>query len=125
MRPVRPDSSRHTRVAPLVSLHHLDRLSPVSPNSLRRLRAVPPSDPWSVRPASRRDPARTLLAAPTPLRTFRGWYGTPAGAPFTVNTRPEAEPDAAALPCHRRPNMFYLDRVTERTAPAAGRNWTR
>uniref|UniRef100_J3LMD9 Uncharacterized protein n=1 Tax=Oryza brachyantha TaxID=4533 RepID=J3LMD9_ORYBR len=63
----------------------------------------------------------------TPLRTFRAWSGSPAG-PFMVNTRPEATPNAtAALPCHRKPVMFYLDRVTEMStstpAPAGG-NWT-
>ncbi|CAD6210584.1 unnamed protein product [Miscanthus lutarioriparius] len=42
-------------VAPLVSLHHLDRLRPISPNSLKRLHAV-----RSLVGASRRDPARTL-----------------------------------------------------------------
>ena len=140
-------------VAPLVSLHHLDRLSPISPNSLKRLHAV-----RSLVGASRRDPARTLQqsicyyrprsrgsgavtvtlsvsvswgymvhlypsAVPphelqTPLRTFRAWSGSPAG-PFTVNTRPEAAPNATALPCHRRPVMFYLDRVTTEESPGA------
>ncbi|XP_066353482.1 uncharacterized protein [Miscanthus floridulus] len=136
-------------VAPLVSLHHLDRLRPISPNSLKRLHAV-----RSLVGASRRDPARTLQqsicyyrprsrgaavtlsvsvswgymvhlypsAVPphelqTPLRTFRAWSGSPAG-PFTVNTRPEAAPNATVLPCHRRPIMFYLDRVT--TEESAG-----
>lgn len=53
----------------------------------------------------------------TPHRTFRAWSGLPAG-PFTVNTRPEA---AAPLPCHRRPVMFYLDRVAGEPNPALGR----
>uniref|UniRef100_A0A0D3FGQ8 Uncharacterized protein n=1 Tax=Oryza barthii TaxID=65489 RepID=A0A0D3FGQ8_9ORYZ len=83
-------------VAPLVSLHHLDRLNPISPNWLKRLPA-------------------------TPLRTFRAWSGSPAG-PFTVNTRPEATPNATALPCHRKPIMFYLDRVTAMSTPTT--NWT-
>ncbi|XP_062210730.1 uncharacterized protein LOC133912149 [Phragmites australis] len=137
-------------VAPLVSLHHVDRLNPISPNSLKRLHAV-----RSLVDASRRDPTRTLQqsicywrsrnrftlsvsvswgymvhlypsAVPphelqTPLRTFRAWSGSPEG-PFTVNTR-----NATALPCHRQPIMFYLDRVTEEPsapAPAAGQNWT-
>uniref|UniRef100_K4AK01 Uncharacterized protein n=1 Tax=Setaria italica TaxID=4555 RepID=K4AK01_SETIT len=116
-------------VAPLVSLHHLDRLSPISPNSLRRLHAV-----RSLVGASRRDPARTLQQSicyhrsrsrsgggltlsvsvswgymlQTPLRTFRAWSGSPAN-PFTVKTRPEAAPNATA-----RPIMFYLDRCRER-----------
>ncbi|XP_066388288.1 uncharacterized protein [Miscanthus floridulus] len=145
-------------VAPLVSLHHLDRLNPISPNSLKRLHAV-----RSLVGASRRDPARTLQqsicyyrprsrprgtvtlsvsvswgymvhlypsAVPphelqTPLRTFRAWSGSPAG-PFTVNTRPEAAPNATALPCHRRPVMFYLDRVTtEESLGSAGQKQNR
>uniref|UniRef100_A0A0D9VSE2 Uncharacterized protein n=1 Tax=Leersia perrieri TaxID=77586 RepID=A0A0D9VSE2_9ORYZ len=147
-------------VAPLVSLHHLDRLNPISPNWLKRLHAV-----RSLVAASRHDPSRTLQQAicyhhssnhrrrftlsvsvswgymvhlypaavrphelQTPLRTFRAWSGSAAG-PYTVNTRPEATPNATALPCHRMPIMFYLDRVTEMStsAPAqaqAGRNWT-
>ncbi|KAL5210171.1 hypothetical protein ABZP36_005794 [Zizania latifolia] len=146
-------------VAPLVSLHHLDRLNPISPNWLKRLQAV-----RSLVGASRHDPSRTLQQAicyyrprrlrrrrrftlsvsvswgymvhlypaavpahelQTPLLTFRAWSGSPAG-PFTVNTRPEATPNATALPCHRKPIMFYLDRVTERSksTPMAGRNWT-
>lgn len=138
-------------VAPLVSLHHLDRLNPISPNWLKRLHAV-----RSLVGASRHDPARTLqqsicylrsrafnlsvsvswgymvhlypAAVPphelqTPLRTFRAWSGSSTG-PFTVNTRPEATPNATALPCHRKPIMFYLDRrVMEKSTPA-GRNWT-
>ncbi|KAL6907602.1 hypothetical protein ACP4OV_002641 [Aristida adscensionis] len=136
-------------VAPLVSLHHLDRLSPISPDSLRRLHAV-----RSLVVASRRDPSRTLqqsicyLSLPaglagaatlavsvswgymvhlypsavpphelrTPLRTFRAWSGSPAG-PFAVNTRNET-----ALPCHRRPVMFYLDSVA--AAPEASATLT-
>ncbi|RCV45513.1 hypothetical protein SETIT_9G460500v2 [Setaria italica] len=123
-------------VAPLVSLHHLDRLSPISPNSLRRLHAV-----RSLVGASRRDPARTLQQSicyhrsrsrsgggltlsvsvswgymlQTPLRTFRAWSGSPAN-PFTVKTRPEAAPNATA-----RPIMFYLDRATPATAQPSTR----
>ncbi|KAL6645852.1 hypothetical protein ACP70R_017460 [Stipagrostis hirtigluma subsp. patula] len=43
------------RVAPLLSLHHVDRLSPISPNSLRRLHAV-----RSLLAPSRHDPSRAL-----------------------------------------------------------------
>lgn len=45
-------------VAPLVSLHHLDRLNPISPNWLKRLPAV-----RSLVGASRHDPSRTLQQA--------------------------------------------------------------
>uniref|UniRef100_A0A0D9Z576 Uncharacterized protein n=1 Tax=Oryza glumipatula TaxID=40148 RepID=A0A0D9Z576_9ORYZ len=147
-------------VAPLVSLHHLDRLNPISPNWLKRLPAV-----RSLVGASRHDPSRTLQQAicyhhdargggrrrrrrrqftlsvsvswgymvhlypaavpphelQTPLRTFRAWSGSPAG-PFTVNMRPEATPNATALPCHRKPIMFYLDRVTAMSTSTT--NWT-
>ncbi|PUZ41728.1 LOW QUALITY PROTEIN: hypothetical protein GQ55_9G528000 [Panicum hallii var. hallii] len=116
-------------------VHHLDRLSPIVPNSLRRPDAV-----RALVGASRRDPARTLnpsgsedpnsktelrpcwgymvhlyLSAVSPHelrmphRTFRAWSESPAGL-FTVNTRPEA---TAPLPCQ--------DRVAGEPNPTLGR----
>uniref|UniRef100_A0A1D1YSL4 Beta-1,3-glucosyltransferase n=1 Tax=Anthurium amnicola TaxID=1678845 RepID=A0A1D1YSL4_9ARAE len=119
-------------VAPLVSLHHLDYMSPISPRGQTRLEAL-----GSLVRASRFDPARTLqqsicyvpwrnwsvsvawgyaaqvyprvLSPPeleTPLRTFTTWRSFHDG-PFTFNTRP-----VPAEACER-PFVYYLAGVRE------------
>jgi hypothetical protein len=129
-------------VAPLVSLHHLDHIQPISPRGKTALEAVRP-----LVGASRLDPARALqqsfcyqlgpgyvwsvsvawgytvqlypwAVAPhdleVPLQTFRTWRSWAEG-PFVFNTRPLRPPrDACA-----RPAMFFLSGArndTERRA---------
>jgi hypothetical protein len=86
-------------VAPLVSLHHLDRLSPISPNSLKRLHAV-----RSLVGASRRDPARTLQQSIC--------YYRPPSRSRGSGTVILSVSVSWGYMVHRRPVMFYLDRVT-------------
>uniref|UniRef100_A0ACD5X120 Uncharacterized protein n=1 Tax=Avena sativa TaxID=4498 RepID=A0ACD5X120_AVESA len=125
-------------VAPLVSLHHLDHIGPVSPSGHTPLDAVRPL----VR-ASRLDSARLLQQAfcyqhgpgytwsvsvawgytvqvypwavaphelEVPLQTFKTWRSW-ANGPFVFNTRPLMGPDR---PCSR-PAMFFLSRVRNDT----------
>ncbi|KAL5679925.1 hypothetical protein ACJX0J_006310, partial [Zea mays] len=125
-------------VAPLVSLHHLDHVAPISPQGKTALDAVRP-----LVGASRFDPARALqqsfcyqrgpgyvwsvsiswgytvqvypwAVAPheleVPLQTFRTWRSW-ADGPFVFNTRPLSPHDACA-----RPAMFFLGRVRNGTA---------
>lgn len=125
-------------VAPLVSLHHLDHVAPISPQGKTALDAVRP-----LVGASRFDPARALqqsfcyqrgpgyvwsvsvswgytvqvypwaVAAhelEVPLQTFRTWRSW-ADGPFVFNTRPLSPHDACA-----RPAMFFLGRVRNGTA---------
>ncbi|GJN08326.1 hypothetical protein PR202_ga26233 [Eleusine coracana subsp. coracana] len=126
-------------VAPLVSLHHLDHIQPISPRGKTALDAVRP-----LVDASRYDPARALqqsfcyqhgpggytwsvsvawgytvqvypwAVAPheleVPLQTFRTWRSW-ADGPFVFNTRKLSPDDACA-----RPAMFFLSRVRNETA---------
>ncbi|KAL6912034.1 hypothetical protein ACP4OV_000839 [Aristida adscensionis] len=124
-------------VAPLVSLHHLDRIQPIRPQGKTQLDAM-----TSLVGASRLDPARTLQqsfcyhrgrgynlsvsvawgytvqvypwAVPpveleVPLQTFRTWRGRPNGT-FLFNTRPLSPGDACA-----RPAVFFLSRLRNET----------
>lgn len=126
-------------VAPLVSLHHLDHIEPISPAGHTALDAARPL----VR-ASQFDPARLLQQAfgyqrgpgyvwsvsvawgytvqlypwavaphelEVPLQTFKTWRSW-ANGPFVFNTRPLMGPDT---PCWR-PAMFFLSRVRNGTA---------
>lgn len=121
-------------VAPLVSLHHLDNMKPISPHGGTQIEALRP-----LVEVSRFDPARLIqqcfcyesgrgykwsvsvswgytvqlypwVLAPKdleiPLQTFRTWRSFSDG-PFTFNTRP-LKPD----PCEQ-PLMFFLGRVQE------------
>jgi len=125
-------------VAPLVSLHHLDHIQPISPRGKTALEAVRP-----LVAASRLDPARALqqsicyqrgpgyvwsvsvawgytaqlypwAVAPhdleVPLRTFRTWRSW-ADGPFVFNTRPLSPRDACA-----RPAIFFLSAARNGTA---------
>jgi len=125
-------------VAPLVSLHHLDHIEPISPRGKTALEAVRP-----LVAASRMDPARALqqsicyqrgpgyvwsvsvawgytaqlypwAVAPhdleVPLRTFRTWRSW-ADGPFVFNTRPLSPRDACA-----RPAIFFLSAARNGTA---------
>lgn len=114
-------------VAPLVSLHHLDYVSPISPRAHDQLEAL-----GSLVRASRLDPARTLQQSicydparnwsvsvawgysaqvyprvlppaelETPFQTFQTWRSYHNG-PFTFNTR-SIPPD----PCDR-PIFYFL-----------------
>lgn len=120
-------------IAPLVSLHHLDSVKPITPLATTQLDALK-----SLLDASKPDPARILqqtfcyvldraynwsvsiswgytvqiypwILAPNelevPLRTFRTWRSYKDG-PFVFNTRP-FRPD---LECER-PVMYFLNRV--------------
>jgi hypothetical protein len=126
-------------VTPLVSLHHLDHIQPISPRGKTALDAVRP-----LVDASRYDPARALqqsfcyqrgpggytwsvsvawgytvqvypwAVAPheleVPLQTFRTWRSWAEG-PFVFNTRKLNPNDACA-----RPAMFFLSRMRNETA---------
>jgi hypothetical protein len=126
-------------VTPLVSLHHLDHIQPISPRGKTALDAVRP-----LVDASRYDPARALqqsfcyqrgpggytwsvsvawgytvqvypwAVAPheleVPLQTFRTWRSWAEG-PFVFNTRKLNPNDACA-----RPDMFFLSRMRNETA---------
>ncbi|PAN50400.1 hypothetical protein PAHAL_9G517400 [Panicum hallii] len=125
-------------VAPLVSLHHLDHIQPISPRGKTALEAVRP-----LVAASRLDPARALqqsicyqrgpgyvwsvsvawgytaqlypwAVAPhdleVPLQTFRTWRSW-ADGPFVFNTRPLSPRDACA-----RHAMFFLSAARNGTA---------
>ncbi|KAF8724018.1 hypothetical protein HU200_021025 [Digitaria exilis] len=118
-------------VAPLVSLHHLDHIQPISPHGQTSLDAV-----RSLVDAARLDPARSLQQAfcyhdgppvawgyaaqlypwavsvhqlEAPLHTF-----SPDNGPFLFNTRPWRPDDACA-----RPLTFFLDRARNETGVAA------
>ncbi|KAI4993872.1 hypothetical protein ZWY2020_008185 [Hordeum vulgare] len=126
-------------VAPLVSLHHLDHIEPISPVGHTPLAAVRPL----VR-AARFDSARLLQQAfgyqhgpgytwsvsvawgytvqlypwpvaphelEVPLQTFKTWRSW-ANGPFVFNTRPLMSTDT---PCYR-PAMFFLSRVRNETS---------
>jgi hypothetical protein len=126
-------------VAPLVSLHHLDHIEPISPAGRTPLDAVRPL----VR-ASGFDSARLLQQAfgyqrgpgyvwsvsvawgytvqlypwavaphelEVPLQTFKTWRSWTNG-PFVFNTRPLMGTES---PCWR-PAMFFLSRVRNGTA---------
>ncbi|KAF8776426.1 hypothetical protein HU200_003506 [Digitaria exilis] len=129
-------------VAPVVSLHHLDHIEPISPRGKTALEAARP-----LVGASRLDPARTLqqsfcyqhgpggyvwsvsvawgytvqlypwAVAPhdleVPLQTFRTWRSW-ADGPFVFNTRPPGGGDACA-----RPAMFFLSAARNETAAPA------
>ncbi|KAL6649652.1 hypothetical protein ACP70R_013876 [Stipagrostis hirtigluma subsp. patula] len=128
-------------VAPLVSLHHLDHIQPISPRGKTALDAVRP-----LVGASRLDPARALqqsfcyqhglgytwsvsvawgytaqvypwAVAPhdleVPLQTFRTWRSW-ADGPFVFNTRPMRPDDACA-----RPAVFFLSRARNDTGGRA------
>jgi len=134
-------------VAPLVSLHHLDHVEPITPRGKTALDAVRP-----LVGASRFDPARVLqqsfcyqrgpgyvwsvsvawgytvqvypwAVAPheleVPLRTFRTWRSW-ADGPFVFNTRPLSPHDACA-----RPAVFFLSRVRNETARATVTEYAR
>ncbi|KAJ0987813.1 hypothetical protein J5N97_006169 [Dioscorea zingiberensis] len=121
-------------IAPLVSLHHLNSVKPVSPSRTTQLEAL-----RSLMDASRHDPARTLqqtfcynrdqghnwsvsvswgytaqlyhwVLAPhdleVPLRTFQTWRSYKDG-PFVFNTRPYT------VDKNCKPMLFFLDRVRE------------
>lgn len=123
-------------VAPLVSLHHLDYLAPITPRGGDRLGAL-----RTLMDAARLDPARILqqcfcyeaqrgfawsvsvswgytvqlyprvLAAndmEVPLRTFKTWRSFGDG-PFTFNTR-QVAPDR---PCDR-PLLYFLSSVKKK-----------
>lgn len=134
-------------VAPLVSLHHLDHIQPISPQGKTPLDAV-----RSLVDASRFDPARSLQQAfcyqhgpgytwsmsiawgytvqvypwalaphqlEVPLQTFKTWR-TRANGPFVFNTRP-LSPDNACF----RPFMFFLSRVRNETGRATLTEYSR
>lgn len=134
-------------VAPLVSLHHLDYLKPISPRASTQIEGL-----RSLVDASRFDPARILqqcfcyesrqegytwsvsvswgytvqlypwVLGPedleVPLQTFRTWRSFSDG-PFTFNTRP-FKPDRCD-----RPLMFFLDRVRESSNGATVSEYSR
>ncbi|XP_062216081.1 uncharacterized protein LOC133916430 [Phragmites australis] len=134
-------------VAPLVSLHHLDHIQPISPQGKTALDAVRP-----LVGASRFDPARALQqsfcyqhgpgytwsvsvawgytvqvypwpVAPheleVPLQTFRTWRSW-ADGPFVFNTRPLSPHNACA-----RPAMFFLSWVRNETGRATVTEYAR
>ncbi|KAK3147690.1 hypothetical protein QOZ80_3BG0285610 [Eleusine coracana subsp. coracana] len=135
-------------VAPLVSLHHLDHIQPISPRGKTALDAARP-----LVDAARYDPARALqqsfcyqhgpggytwsvsvawgytvqlypwAVAPheleVPLQTFRTWRSW-ADGPFVFNTRKMSPDDACA-----RPAMFFLSRVRNETARSAVTEYAR
>ncbi|XP_020108976.1 uncharacterized protein LOC109724525 [Ananas comosus] len=131
-------------IAPLVSLHHLEYLKPVSPRGATQLEAL-----RSLVGASRFDPARIVqqsicyergpgyvwsvsvswgytvqlypwtlypTALEVALETFQTWRSFSPG-PFTFNTRPVGPQDR---PC-QRPLIFFLDRVE--SYPDRARTW--
>jgi hypothetical protein len=124
-------------VAPLVSLHHLDLIKPISPHGRSPLDAVRP-----LVDAAQLDPARSLQQAfcyhhdssyswsvsvawgytaqlypwavpahqlEVPLRTFRPFWGKPDG-PFLFNTRPWRADDACS-----KPLTFFLSHTRNYT----------
>ncbi|CAL4957567.1 unnamed protein product [Urochloa decumbens] len=126
-------------VTPLVSLHHLDVIKPISPQGRTPLDAV-----RTLVDAAHLDPARSLQQAfcyhhddgsnnnwsvsvawgyaaqvylwavpahelEVPLRTFRPFWGKPDG-PFMFNTRPWKPDDACA-----RPLAFFLSHARNET----------
>ncbi|CAL4921966.1 unnamed protein product [Urochloa decumbens] len=134
-------------VAPLVSLHHLDHIQPISPRGKTALEAVRP-----LVGASHLDPARALqqsicyqrgpgyvwsvsvawgytvqlypwAVAPhdleVPLQTFRTWRSW-AGGPFVFNTRPLSPRDPCA-----RPAMFFLSAARNETTRATVTEYAR
>lgn len=134
--------------APLVSLHHLDHIEPISPVGHTALSAVRP-----LMDASRFDSARLLQQAfcyqhgvdytwsvsiawgytvqvypwavaphelEVPLQTFKTWR-TWANGPFVFNTRPLFGPDN---PCYR-PAIFFLSRVRNETGRATVSEYSR
>ncbi|CAM0872472.1 unnamed protein product [Alopecurus aequalis] len=125
-------------VAPLVSLHHLDHIEPISPTGRTPLDAVQP-----LMRASLFDSARLLQQAfcyqhglgytwsvsiawgytvqlypwavaphelEVPLQTFKTWRSW-ANGPFVFNTRPLM---GTNNPCYR-PAMFFLSRIRNGT----------
>ncbi|KAL6655986.1 hypothetical protein ACP70R_006812 [Stipagrostis hirtigluma subsp. patula] len=129
-------------VAPLVSLHHLGHIQPISPHGEGPLDAA-----RSLVGAAQFDPARLLqqsicyhrgpgytwsvsvawgytaqlypwAVAPheleTPLQTFRTWRSR-ANGPFVFNTRPVSPDDDACA----RPAVFFLSDVRNATGGAA------
>ncbi|KAF0932736.1 hypothetical protein E2562_012077 [Oryza meyeriana var. granulata] len=125
-------------VAPLVSLHHLDHIEPISPGGGSPLDAV-----RQLVGASRLDPARSLQQAfcyqrgprytwsvsvawgytvqlypwtlaphelEVPLRTFKTWRSW-ADGPFVFNTRPLRHDDACAQPA-----VFFLSGARNETS---------
>ncbi|XP_062210731.1 uncharacterized protein LOC133912151 [Phragmites australis] len=134
-------------MAPLVSLHHLDHIQPISPQGKTALDAVRP-----LIGASHFDPARLLQqsfcyqhgpgytwsvsvawgytvqvypwpVAPheleVPLQTFKTWRSW-ANGPFVFNTRPLSPSDACA-----RPAMFFLSGVRNETGRATVTEYAR
>ncbi|KAL5209034.1 hypothetical protein ABZP36_004657 [Zizania latifolia] len=130
-------------VAPLVSLHHLDHIEPISPGARTALDAVRP-----LVGASRLDPPRSLQQAlcyqrgpgytwsvsvawgytvqlypwavaphelEVPLRTFKTWRSW-ADGPFVFNTRPLSRDNACAQPA-----VFFLSRARNVTSTGGGR----
>ncbi|KAK1297956.1 hypothetical protein QJS10_CPB14g00672 [Acorus calamus] len=119
--------------APLVSLHHLDWVSPIDPRIPNRFDSLSP-----LLSAYRADPGRALqqticyektknwsvsvswaytahihpwIVQPwellIPTRTFTTWSNSSDDGPFTFNTRPVGRD-----PCER-PLVYFLDRVEE------------
>ncbi|CAO2174239.1 unnamed protein product [Urochloa humidicola] len=130
-------------VAPLLSLHHLDNIEPISPQGQTPLDAV-----RSLVDAAQLDPARSLQQTfcyyhdyggghnwsvsvawgytaqlypwvvpahelEVPLQTFRAFRGSP-DEPFLFNTRPWRPDDACA-----RPVTFFLSQARNETGGAA------
>lgn len=118
-------------LVPLVSLHHLDQLTPLFPyqtriNSMKKLISAYHIDParivqqsfcydhkrrWSISISwgyTIQIYTTLLIAADLqmPLQTFRTWRSSSNG-PFIFNTRP-----MSSVPC-QRPAMFFLDQVTK------------
>ncbi|KAL6980581.1 hypothetical protein U1Q18_022222 [Sarracenia purpurea var. burkii] len=118
-------------IAPLVSLHHLDSVSPLFPNRTRSeslqtlIRAYRVDPPQTLQQTFCYDHTRkwsvsiswgytvqiypSLLTAKDlaePLQTFQTWRSRSNG-PFTFNTRP-----MKSDPCER-PVIYFLDRVEE------------
>ncbi|KAJ1390006.1 hypothetical protein SESBI_37825 [Sesbania bispinosa] len=127
-------------VAPLVSLHHLDYVEPMFPNtnrvdSVKKLISAYEMDSSRILQRSMCYDLRrnwtvsvswgynvelycflsTSNELETPLRTFRTWWSKSEG-PFTFNTRTERTD-----PCER-PVVFFLDRVE--SVGEGGRAWS-
>ncbi|KAJ3700664.1 hypothetical protein LUZ61_004369 [Rhynchospora tenuis] len=137
-------------VAPLVSLHHLDYVKPISSNRHTQLEGL-----QSLFSAYEVDPSRILqqafcydagfgarsvlsvsvswgytvqvypqVLAPheleTPLQTFMTWRSSSNG-PFIFNTRPLGDPNN---PC-MRPFIFFLDRVLQNETEATVTQYSR
>ena len=118
-------------LVPLVSLHHLDQLSPFFPNqtqlhSMKKLISAYHIDParivqqsicydhkrrWSISISwgyTIQIYTKLLIAADLqmPLQTFQTWRSSMNG-PFIFNTRP-----MSSDPC-QQPTMFFLDQATK------------